>query len=376
MKKILLVSHSQKLGGAERCLYELASGLMKQYEVIITLPSKGENFQMFNELGCKLIFVSYPWWLHFSYEKISYYKIIRKTFSQLYAILKFCLYILKIEPAFIISNTSTVAAAALASKILGKKHYWFLHELLDEDHGLKFDYGWKFSTIVISHTSKKIFVNSKFVKSKFGTFIKEEKLQVINMNVPKPSITLAQENNLDPRVINLYVIGQIQSGKGQLMAIKAHQILLKKNYISRLTIIGSVSDKDYFELITNYIDSNSITAVEFKSFAIHPFQHIASNAIGLMCSEFEAFGRVTIEFMKVGIPVVGCNSGETKNIIQDGYTGLLFMKNDASDLSAKILALVTNSDMKNEIVKRAKLFAEETFNATDYFQQIHRVLNA
>ena len=46
-------------------------------------------------------------------------------------------------------------------------------------------------------------------------------------------------------------------------------------------------------------------------------------------SRFESFGLVLVEAMMFGKPVVGCNSGGTSEIVEDGITGLLAQPGDA-----------------------------------------------
>jgi glycosyltransferase involved in cell wall biosynthesis len=47
----------------------------------------------------------------------------------------------------------------------------------------------------------------------------------------------------------------------------------------------------------------------------------------------EGFGRVTVEAMKVGRPVVGANGGGTVELIRDGWNGLFYRLGDAVDLA-------------------------------------------
>lgn len=47
----------------------------------------------------------------------------------------------------------------------------------------------------------------------------------------------------------------------------------------------------------------------------------------------EPFGRVTIEAMAFGLPVLGTDAGGTKEIVLDGKTGLLHDLEDALALA-------------------------------------------
>ena len=55
-----------------------------------------------------------------------------------------------------------------------------------------------------------------------------------------------------------------------------------------------------------------------------------------MCSRAEAFGRVTVEAMKLGLPVIGAARGATPELVRDGWNGLLYAHGDANELAGKI----------------------------------------
>ena len=56
----------------------------------------------------------------------------------------------------------------------------------------------------------------------------------------------------------------------------------------------------------------------------------------LVCSQNEAFGRVTVEAMMNMNPVIGADRGATKELIRDKYNGLLYKEGDYIDLANKI----------------------------------------
>ena len=68
----------------------------------------------------------------------------------------------------------------------------------------------------------------------------------------------------------------------------------------------------------------------------------------------EPFGRIIIESMAAGRPIVASNVGSVKYLIKGGETGLLFSPGDADDLKATLKRLMTNSHLQNEIVLKAR----------------------
>jgi glycosyltransferase involved in cell wall biosynthesis len=56
----------------------------------------------------------------------------------------------------------------------------------------------------------------------------------------------------------------------------------------------------------------------------------------LMCSAAEATGRVTIEALRAGRPVIGTRSGGTPELVTEGMDGLLVEPDDPAALAAAI----------------------------------------
>jgi glycosyltransferase involved in cell wall biosynthesis len=78
-----------------------------------------------------------------------------------------------------------------------------------------------------------------------------------------------------------------------------------------------------------------------------------------MCSKCEAFGRVTIEAMKIGIPVIGSNTCGTVELIEHERSGLLYEQGNPSGLANEVIKLIKYPELKERIIKEAKNHAED-----------------
>ena len=61
-----------------------------------------------------------------------------------------------------------------------------------------------------------------------------------------------------------------------------------------------------------------------------------------MPSKYEAFGRVTVEYMSRRLAVLASNSGANKEIVKDGETGLLFDSSNFIDLACGMQKMIEN----------------------------------
>jgi L-malate glycosyltransferase len=94
-----------------------------------------------------------------------------------------------------------------------------------------------------------------------------------------------------------------------------------------------------------------------------------------MCSQFEALGRVTVEYMKAGIPVVGANAGSTSMLLEGDKYGLLYEAGNYVQLSERIRQLVSKPELVNQLTTAARQFAEATFNEVEFINGITESLD-
>lgn len=75
----------------------------------------------------------------------------------------------------------------------------------------------------------------------------------------------------------------------------------------------------------------------------------------------EQFGRVLIEAMACGVPVIGSSSGEIPNVVGDA--GLIFEEGDAGSLFNHLKTLAENTDLRKELGLKEKQRVDERFSA-------------
>lgn len=73
----------------------------------------------------------------------------------------------------------------------------------------------------------------------------------------------------------------------------------------------------------------------------------------------EQFGRVLIEAMSCGVPVIGSDSGEIPNVI--GNAGMIFPEGDAGALRERIASLLNDPGQARELARRGRLRVEEEY---------------
>ena len=105
-----------------------------------------------------------------------------------------------------------------------------------------------------------------------------------------------------------------------------------------------------------------------------PLPYFGEAHVALMCSRQEAFGRVTVEAMKMGRPVIGVNSGGTPELVRDGFNGFLYTPGDLKDLADKIEILCADRERTRRLGLQAREWATRPFNQAQYGRDMLAVL--
>ena len=100
-----------------------------------------------------------------------------------------------------------------------------------------------------------------------------------------------------------------------------------------------------------------------------------SSDIVLVCSKSEAFGRVTIEGMFSGRPVIGARSAATAELIKDGVNGLLYDPGNPGDLADKIKRLQECPAFGEHLGNQARSWVLSYFTADRYANELSAVFH-
>ena len=85
----------------------------------------------------------------------------------------------------------------------------------------------------------------------------------------------------------------------------------------------------------------------------------------------EQFGRVMIETMACGIPVIGSSSGAIPEVV--GNAGLIFEEKNADDLAENIKLLMKDETLRKDLSNKSLQRVKETYTHDKIIKQAHKV---
>ncbi|ADQ79276.1 glycosyl transferase group 1 [Paludibacter propionicigenes WB4] len=166
---------------------------------------------------------------------------------------------------------------------------------------------------------------------------------------------------------HLLAVGAINRRKGHLNLIEAMKKVKLQIPDFFLSIVGVVSDGDYYKLIQStileYDLENNIKIYPNASF-VEIQVLFKKSELFVLHSEEESQGIVFCEAMAAGIPIVATNVGGIPWIVENNVNGLLSDFGDINTFADNVIKLLKNGLIRSEIAKRNRL---ESFKYDWYF---------
>ena len=278
----------------------------------------------------------------------------------------------------IYSNSSIISAGAWASRILELPHIWHLREFGDLDYHREPLEGWQTTRSNINRANATISV-SNAVRRHLCTSPDDDNNFVIDNGVFRRETFDSLYQLREQRAASLsrrhpftfVLVGRILDGKGQHTAIKALSILKKKAIEARLILVGGGGTSELQTLASRLGVSDQVW---FRGYVEEPVREMLGADALLMCSRFEAFGRVTAEAMGTGLAVIGRNSGGTPELIRHGINGMLY-SGGHRDLAFCMLQLATDRNRSREIGAEGWETARNRFSIEHYASSVWNVIS-
>ena len=366
--RILFITHYAELLGANRSLLAILSKLQynKKYILLVLLPSKGDMSDALDELGISYMICKY--YPSFS-ERKKYICVIKGVIRELvnYFAVVILYFRLKNRLIDIIHTNSSVSnIGAYLSVFLKTKHIWHFREFVKQHYGIVYNLGEKYQLFMWNKCADRIIAVSDALREYYSTVLSSNKISTIYNGVdscPSMYFHSRKENFID-----IALVGLLHPKKHQDIVIRAisevvHQF---KRLNVHLHIWGNSIDGEYIRLLQDLVVENSLANfVTFYGYQKNVLSQMNFCHIGIVSSEYEAFGRVTIEYMLNGMTPIVSRSGANIEIVCDGVNGYLFELNDSKQLAQKIVMVIDNYSSLQNVRECAKLTAKQfTVEAT------------
>jgi glycosyltransferase involved in cell wall biosynthesis len=177
-------------------------------------------------------------------------------------------------------------------------------------------------------------------------------------------------------------VGRLDWWKGQDYFIQAMAHIVPSQPDVKALLIGAPDDsasslafhQRLEQMVTDLGLSNHVMFTGYRSDV--PDLLAASEIVIHSSSEPEPFGRVIVEAMLAGRPVVATRAGGVLDIVQDRETGLLVPPRNADAMAQAIQWLLQNREQAEIIGQHGRQRAQERFTIKRHVTQIQRIYDS
>lgn len=145
--------------------------------------------------------------------------------------------------------------------------------------------------------------------------------------------------------VEFCIVGRIEPQKGHQEILEAaHELIIHRNILNfHIYIVGGGYQPYLDQLKANIEKSGLSDFVTMTGRQNDIALFLTKMDVGIMASSHEAFGRVTVEYMMAGLPVVASDGGANLEIITDQQTGLIYKSGDTKSLADRMELLIKDS---------------------------------
>lgn len=366
---ILYINTPTYIGGAEKSLLTLMSNLTpERYKPLLITSGAGQFASWAHEHNIATLFQQFP---QFSR---------RKPWLYLKTAYQFTRTVIRQKIALMHVNCPKATPyVGLASRLTGTP---YVVHVRDYRHAwsrpdrIKFLSGAKF-----------IIANSNDVAKYFvGLGVPESFVRIIYnpIHLPDNSEMLTEAENLQMRqslhvpvdVLLVGIIGQIQEIKGHEDVVNAAPMILERNPDVHFLIAGAAFDEEARKYEAQLKDqirrlqlSDHFHFVGFRNDVLSVMQTLDMLVVP---SWREPFGRVVVEAMGVGCPVIGTKVGGIPEIIEDGINGLLVQPQNPVEIAQAVMTLSQDLDLRETLINQGYNTAQR-FNVGAHVSKIQHL---
>jgi len=363
--KVLFITNYGSMYGANKSLVNLMIDLQNRYQIqpVVLLPYSGDITKELVENNIPYLISKHYLW---QFEKksnnivdnlVHYFKV--KTLNRYYYI-SALRKVKKLGVSLVHSNSSIDAIGEYLASHLNLPHIWHVREYGKLDYNTSYALSKRSVQHKYKHASVVIAI-SESIKDYYKEYICPDANIIVVYNGVKDTFDF-RHNRSEERT-NFCCVGLIRDTKNQMEILRATCELVGRGFTDFVIHFIGDGEAQYIDEMKEYarkykLDNN----VKFWGYQNDVLKILKKMDIGIMPSKNEAFGRVTVEYMMEGIPVIGANTGGTTELIIDNHTGLLYKSGDPQNLAQQMAKYMEDKYLIEIHGSEARKFAVQNFS--------------
>ena len=279
------------------------------------------------------------------------------------------------NPALVYTNSVCVNVGIFMAERLGVPHVWQFRESLSQ-FSLSLSLALSLK-LWQKDVNKRYILISDYMMNYYRPYLPAERMTCIYNGVSVPAKAERETENVLKGRLKVAIVGVVCQQKNQLELLQAQSILHEHEQgIEIDTYIIGTNKKEYLQQVEEYTQEHELSQyVHIIGHQDDVFAVLKEMNLGVVSATDEAFGRTTIEFMLMKMPVVVSDSGANAELIRNGQDGYVYVSGDANALAAAIKRYVEHPELLQVHGHSACQYAMDNFSAETNAEAIYKVIN-
>jgi glycosyltransferase involved in cell wall biosynthesis len=279
-------------------------------------------------------------------------------------VLRLALRLRRLRPDVVHANSlKSGVYGGLAARLAGVPMVWHVRDMIDRDYLPRSAVA--LLRVGIPRLSKAVVTNSDSTLRALGP--RRSGLHYCVVHEVVDVATRVRHSQSDPDALRIGIVGRLAPWKGQEVFLDAFALAFPEGR-HRAVIVGAAlfGEDSYARSLDARAAALGIgDRVEFRGFREDVMTELAEFDILVHASiSPEPFGKVILEGLAAGLPVLAADGGGPSEIITDGVDGLLYPSGDTVALAALLGELATDVDRRSALACAGRRRADDFDPAT------------
>lgn len=234
-------------------------------------------------------------------------------------------------------------------------HTWYDNDLLVTLYG-------KLDRFVLRNFARVVAVSGEVKQRLLKAGVREEKIRMVRNGIDlRPFDGAAPSLRDDGSTWIVGLVGRLSWEKGVEFFLQSAARVLSEFPAAKFVVVGEGPDREKLDRMIDELKiRNSVKMLGRRDDMPAVY---ASLDIMVSSSRQEGLPMAMLEGMANSLPLVACAVGEVPTVVQDGVTGFLVPAEDVDRLTASILELLRNGDLRKRFGAAGRKLIEDEYSA-------------
>ncbi len=350
--RVMYLDSGVGLAGGQQGLIEVLKNIDRsKYEPVVVSPKGSALMNRSRELSVEWHNLPFSSAHHTRKRRLSWLK---DVIASMYAIPHLAFLAKRLRVDILVANTFKAAIITSFVSQMTHKPMIFYDQAFITHRPYDF---------LIRRTARMILTPSNKVMERYPPHLRA-KIRIVPSGIDSRFLEI---NNDSAKSKDVGYLGRISREKGIDLLIRCFPKVLKHFPTTRLLIGGAPftwDDRRYLEQLVDQVNLLKIgNNVQFVGFIDRVEYFLSNLRVLVLPSISETLGRVMLEAMAMGIPVVAFDSGGPSEVITHGETGLLVKPYDIDLMADSITRLLGDDDLVRRIGSKARMLVKEKYTS-------------